>query len=33
LMKPKSLLSQKSSSKPSSTAKAEIFIVHRLLLA
>jgi hypothetical protein len=31
-MKTKSLLSQKSSSKPSSTADAEIFIVHRLLL-
>jgi hypothetical protein len=33
LMKTKSLLSHKSSSKPSSTADAEIFIVLRLLLA
>jgi hypothetical protein len=33
LMKIESLLSQKSSSKPSSTADAEIFIVHRLMLA
>jgi hypothetical protein len=32
LMKTKSLLSQKSSSKPISTAYVEIFIVHRLLL-
>jgi hypothetical protein len=32
-MKTESLLSQKSSSKPSSTADAEIFNVHRLLLA
>jgi hypothetical protein len=33
LRKPKSLLSQISTSKPSSTADAEIFNVHRLLLA
>jgi hypothetical protein len=33
LMKIESLLSQKSSSKPSSTADTEIFNVHRLLLA
>jgi hypothetical protein len=33
LMKTEPLLSQKSSSKPSSTADPEIFIVHRLLLA
>jgi hypothetical protein len=32
-MQTESLLSQKSSSKPSSTADAEIFNVHRLLLA
>jgi hypothetical protein len=33
LRKIKSLLSQISTSKPSSTAEAEIFNVHRLLLA
>jgi len=32
LTKTESLLSEKSSSKPSSTADAEIFNVHRLLL-
>jgi hypothetical protein len=32
LMKTESLLSQKSSSKTSSTADAEIFTLHRLLL-
>jgi hypothetical protein len=32
LMKTESLLSQKSSSKPNSTADAEIFNLHRLLL-
>jgi hypothetical protein len=33
LMKTESLLSQKSSSKPSSTADVEIFNLHKLLLA